>query len=146
MAQQWLRAERVEKPEDLAGAIERAMANRPSLLDVVVTPEAASSDAKSGLAWVPDLQPLAFQRLTGELSAANEDSKASLAYKQLAFTLSDGVAWPASSGSLSWQHPAWPGGWPSDTWAQTQGGSLRAENRAEGGARFVVDLPMFRQQ
>jgi acetolactate synthase-1/2/3 large subunit len=52
-------AERVEKAEDLAGAIERAMANRPSLLDVVVTPEAASSDAKSGLAWVPDLQPLA---------------------------------------------------------------------------------------
>ena len=25
------------------------------------------------------------------------------------------------------QHPAWPGGWPSDTWAQTQGGSLRAD-------------------
>jgi acetolactate synthase-1/2/3 large subunit len=34
------------------------MANRPALLDVVVTPEAVSSDAKSGLAWVPDLQPL----------------------------------------------------------------------------------------
>jgi acetolactate synthase-1/2/3 large subunit len=31
---------------------------RPALLDVIVTPEAASSDAKSGLAWVPDLQPL----------------------------------------------------------------------------------------
>src|SRR5205823_1618576 len=28
-------------------------------LDVVVTPEAVSADAKSGLAWVPDLQPLA---------------------------------------------------------------------------------------
>ena len=26
---------------------------------VVVTPEAPSSDAKSGLAWVPDLQALA---------------------------------------------------------------------------------------
>jgi acetolactate synthase-1/2/3 large subunit len=26
---------------------------------VVVTPEAVSSDAKTGLAWVPDLQPLA---------------------------------------------------------------------------------------
>lgn len=52
-------AERVEKAEDLPGAIERAMANRPALLDVVVTPEAASSDAKSGLAWVPDLQALA---------------------------------------------------------------------------------------
>jgi acetolactate synthase-1/2/3 large subunit len=39
--------------------IERALANRPALLDVVVTPEAVSSDARSGLAWVPDLQPLA---------------------------------------------------------------------------------------
>ncbi len=54
-----MHAERVEKPEDLAGAIRRALANRPALLDVVVTPEPASSDAKSGLAWVPDLQPLA---------------------------------------------------------------------------------------
>ena len=52
-------AERVEKAEDLPGAIARAMANRPALLDVLVTPEAASSDARSGLAWVPDLQPLA---------------------------------------------------------------------------------------
>ena len=32
---------------------------RPALLDVLVTPEAVSSDAKSGLAWVPDLQALA---------------------------------------------------------------------------------------
>ena len=53
-----LHAERVEKAEDLDGAIKRAMANRPALLDVLVTPEAASSDAKSGLAWVPDLQAL----------------------------------------------------------------------------------------
>lgn len=54
-----LHAERVERAEDLGPAIQRAMANRPALLDVVVTPEAVSSDAKSGLAWVPDLQPLA---------------------------------------------------------------------------------------
>ena len=40
-------------------AIERALANRPALLDMVVTPEAISSDGKTGLAWVPDLQPLA---------------------------------------------------------------------------------------
>lgn len=53
-----LHAERVEKAEDLEGAIKRAMANRPALLDVLVTPDAASSDAKSGLAWVPDLQAL----------------------------------------------------------------------------------------
>lgn len=54
-----MHAERVERPEDLPAAIQRALANRPALLDVVVTPEAASSDAKSGLAWVPDLQALA---------------------------------------------------------------------------------------
>ena len=54
-----MHAERVTTPEELPAAIERAMANRPALLDVVVTPEAASSDAKSGLAWVPDLQALA---------------------------------------------------------------------------------------
>jgi len=57
-----LHAERVERAEDLRGAIARALEHmargRPALLDVVVTPEAASSDAKSGLAWVPDLQPL----------------------------------------------------------------------------------------
>jgi acetolactate synthase-1/2/3 large subunit len=53
-----MHAERVTRPEDLPAAIERAMANRPALLDVLVTPEAASSDAKSGLAWVPDLQAL----------------------------------------------------------------------------------------
>ena len=54
-----LHAERVERSEDLPAAIERALANRPALLDVLVTPEAVSSDAKSGLAWVPDLQALA---------------------------------------------------------------------------------------
>lgn len=54
-----MHAERVTSPEGLPAAIERAMANRPALLDVVVTPDAASSDAKSGLAWVPDLQALA---------------------------------------------------------------------------------------
>ncbi len=53
-----LHAERVERAEDLPAAIARALQNLPALLDVVVTPEAASSDAKSGLAWVPDLQAL----------------------------------------------------------------------------------------
>jgi len=54
-----MNAERVERAGDLPGAIDRAFARRPALLDVVVTPEAVSADAKSGLAWVPDLQPLA---------------------------------------------------------------------------------------
>jgi acetolactate synthase-1/2/3 large subunit len=54
-----MHAERVERADDLPGAIDRALSRRPALLDVVVTPEAVSADAKSGLAWVPDLQPLA---------------------------------------------------------------------------------------
>ncbi len=53
-----LHAQRIEQAADLPAAIARALANRPALLDVVVTPEAASADSKSGLAWVPDLQPL----------------------------------------------------------------------------------------
>jgi thiamine pyrophosphate-dependent acetolactate synthase large subunit-like protein len=54
-----MHAERVETEEQLGPAIARALANRPALLDMVVTPEAISSDGKTGLAWVPDLQPLA---------------------------------------------------------------------------------------
>ena len=54
-----LHGERVERAEDLPAAIARAKANLPALLDVVVSPEARSSDGKSRLAWVPDLQPLA---------------------------------------------------------------------------------------
>jgi acetolactate synthase-1/2/3 large subunit len=53
-----MHAERVERADDLKGAIARALGNRPALLDVVVSPEARSADGKSGLAWVPDLQPL----------------------------------------------------------------------------------------
>jgi acetolactate synthase-1/2/3 large subunit len=54
-----MHAERVETEEQLKPAIERALKNRPALLDMVVTPDAISSDGKTGLAWVPDLQPLA---------------------------------------------------------------------------------------
>ncbi len=58
-----LHGERVERAADLAAALQRALAEvragRPALLDVLVTSDAVSSDARSGLAWVPDLQPLA---------------------------------------------------------------------------------------
>jgi acetolactate synthase I/II/III large subunit len=52
-------AGRVESEEQLKPAIAKALANRPALLDMVVTPEAVSSDGKTGLARVPDFQPLA---------------------------------------------------------------------------------------
>ena len=53
-----LHAERVEDPKALPDALERAFAAAPALLDVPVTPEAVSPDARAGLAQVPDLQPL----------------------------------------------------------------------------------------
>jgi len=55
--------ERVESADALPAALARALdalrAGRPALLDVLVSAEPMSSDARTGLAWVPDLQPLA---------------------------------------------------------------------------------------
>jgi acetolactate synthase-1/2/3 large subunit len=53
-----LHAERVTRAADLPAALKRALDSRPALLDVVVSPDAVSSDARSGLAVVPDLAPL----------------------------------------------------------------------------------------
>lgn len=53
-----MHGQRVERIEELGPAIDTAMKHLPALLDVLVAPEAKSSDGKSGLAWVPDLQAL----------------------------------------------------------------------------------------
>jgi acetolactate synthase I/II/III large subunit len=50
--------ERVEKPEDLPGALKRALANAPALIDVVTSQSAVSSDAKKGLGTVHAYQAL----------------------------------------------------------------------------------------
>ena len=50
--------ERVEKPEDLEGAIRRALANTPAVVDVVTSQTVVSSDARKGLGFVPDYQAL----------------------------------------------------------------------------------------
>ena len=50
--------ERVEDAADLRGALERALANAPALVDVVTSQDAVSSDAKKGLGFVPDYQAL----------------------------------------------------------------------------------------
>lgn len=49
-----LHAERVE----LAGALRRALDNAPAVVDVVTSQTVVSSDAKKGLGFVPDFQPL----------------------------------------------------------------------------------------
>ena len=53
-----LHGERVEKAEDLRGAIERALANAPALVDVVTSQTVVSSDSQKGLGFVPDYQAL----------------------------------------------------------------------------------------
>ena len=50
--------ERVEDPIDLPAALERALAHAPALIDVVTSQAVVSSDAKKGLGFVPDYQPL----------------------------------------------------------------------------------------
>jgi acetolactate synthase I/II/III large subunit len=53
-----LHAERVTDPADLRPALEKAFANAPALIDVVLTQDAMSSDAGKGLGLVPDYQAL----------------------------------------------------------------------------------------
>jgi acetolactate synthase-1/2/3 large subunit len=53
-----LHGERVEKPEDLKPALERALRNAPALVDVVTSQTVLSSDAQKGLGFVPDYQAL----------------------------------------------------------------------------------------
>jgi acetolactate synthase I/II/III large subunit len=50
--------ERLEKPEDLPAAIERALANAPGVIDVVTSQTVVSSDATKGLGFVPEFQAL----------------------------------------------------------------------------------------
>ena len=69
-----LHAERVEDPAELPAALGRALANAPAVVDVVTSQSAVSSDARKGLGFVPDYQPLtawddAERRRRGEPSA-----------------------------------------------------------------------------
>ncbi|WP_349289906.1 thiamine pyrophosphate-dependent enzyme [Pseudonocardia sp. Ae150A_Ps1] len=50
--------ERVTEPGEMAGALERALANAPAVIDVVTSRDAPSPDAGKGLGWVPDYQAL----------------------------------------------------------------------------------------
>ena len=50
--------ERVENPAALPGALQRALANAPALIDVVTSQSVVSSDARKGLGFVPDFQAL----------------------------------------------------------------------------------------
>ena len=53
-----MHGQRVERVEDLDEAIDTALQHLPALLDVLVSTDARSSDSRSGLAGVPDLQAI----------------------------------------------------------------------------------------
>jgi acetolactate synthase-1/2/3 large subunit len=53
-----LHGERVEKPDELRQALQRALHNAPALVDVVTSQTVLSSDAQKGLGFVPDYQAL----------------------------------------------------------------------------------------
>ena len=53
-----LHGERVETPDGLRPALQRALRNAPALVDVVTSQSAMSSDAQKGLSFVPDFQAL----------------------------------------------------------------------------------------
>jgi acetolactate synthase-1/2/3 large subunit len=53
-----LHGERVETPDGLRSALQRALRNAPALVDVVTSQAAMSSDAQKGLSFVPDFQAL----------------------------------------------------------------------------------------
>jgi acetolactate synthase-1/2/3 large subunit len=50
--------ERIERPEDLPDAIDRAFDSAPAVLDVIVTRDAMSPDALAGIPGIPDRQAL----------------------------------------------------------------------------------------
>src|SRR5690242_3598865 len=50
--------ERVEDAAELPAALERALASAPAVVDVIVSQQAVSSDARKGLGFVPDYQAL----------------------------------------------------------------------------------------
>ncbi|MGB6537023.1 MAG: thiamine pyrophosphate-dependent enzyme, partial [Xanthobacteraceae bacterium] len=50
--------ERVEDPDMIEPALKRALENAPAVIDVVTSQQVVSSDARKGLGFVPDYQPL----------------------------------------------------------------------------------------
>jgi len=75
----------------------------------------------------PDLAPLAFRRLSGQIKVVHESKLSTVSLDQLAFTLDDGLVWPASSIHGQWRHSSLDGKPVSQAWRETLGGQLDAD-------------------
>jgi len=89
------------------------------------------------------LQPLAFKRLSGRITAQSERTVSRVALEKLAFTTAEGVAWPASSARMEWRHAPLQGQINADVWRQTVGGQVSADRLDLGVlARLADRLPI----
>ncbi|MDE2402300.1 MAG: hypothetical protein KGL90_11610 [Burkholderiales bacterium] len=73
------------------------------------------------------LQALAFSHLSGRIVAQHERTLSQLALNELAFTMADGLVWPASSAHLEWRHAPLGGQINGEVWRQTVGGAVDAD-------------------
>ncbi|MGH6645999.1 YhdP family protein [Aquabacterium sp.] len=89
------------------------------------------------------LQPLAFKRLSGRITAQSERTMSRVALEKLAFTTAEGLSWPASSARMEWRHAPLQGQINADVWRQTVGGQVSADRLDLGVlARLADRLPI----
>ncbi|HEX5355211.1 MAG TPA: YhdP family protein [Aquabacterium sp.] len=89
------------------------------------------------------LAPLAFRHLDGQVAVSHESESSALSFQKLSFQLSDGLVWPASSGSLVWRHGPWPEALSDAVWGLTRGGEAQADRLDLNLlARLVDRLPL----
>lgn len=90
------------------------------------------------LRLAPDLAPLAFRQIAGQVTALHEPTQTTLAWQGLRFKMDDGLVWPASQARLQWQHAAAPAPKPGtpqallpelqgEVWKRTKEGSLETD-------------------
>lgn len=80
------------------------------------------------LRLAPDLAPLSFRYLAGQLSLDHGAEQTRVAFDRLSFELNDGLSWPRSRATLVWRHAADPMVDVRAAWRQTQGGQAHAEH------------------
>ena len=90
------------------------------------------------LRLAPNLAPLAFRQIAGQVTALHEPTQTTLAWQGLRFRMDDGLVWPASQAKLQWQHAAAPAPRPGapqsllpelqgEVWKRTQQGILQTD-------------------
>lgn len=137
----------VRLPIDVGGG-HGALAMGLTLAEGVPTALQLDADVQDvQLKLAPDLQALAFKRLRTGLSLTHATELSTLRIKELAFELDEGLVWPRSALSVSWQHAPWVGldtaTWRATLARLTRGGDAQADRLDLALlARLVDRLPV----